>query len=249
MRSVLFDAYDGATRRLLLLDYDGTLRDFEPTPELASPTPEIVELLRRLAADPKNTVAVISGRDHATLENWLGDLTLYFVAEHGLAYRAPSDSWRFADKPSADWQDEVRRLMDATTATVTGSLVEAKPNSLAWHYRKADHVAAEQARKQLLDDLVPILASHNLRVLSGNKVVEVQPKGTDKGASVRRWFDLDTYDLVLAIGDDVTDEDLFGAMPAHAITIKVGDGDTKAKDRLPSPASVRELLARLAPEK
>lgn len=247
--SSLPDIYDGAARRLLLLDYDGTLREFEPTPELATPTPEIKTLLGRLAADPKNTVVIISGRDHATLDDWLGDLPLHFVAEHGMAYRAPSQPWQFAAKPATDWQASVRRLMDDAVAIAPGSLIETKPSSLVWHYRKAGHSTAVQAREQLLDDLSPILEKHNLRALSGNKVVEVQPKGTDKGASARRWFDLDAYDFVLAMGDDVTDEDLFAAMPPRAVTIKIGDSDTKAQDRLPAPADARQLLARLAQEK
>ena len=137
--------------------------------------------------------------------------------------------------------------MNEAVAAAPGSLVETKPHSLAWHYRAANQPAAEQARRQLQRALPPILKTHNLRALSGNKVVEVQPQGTDKGASARLWFDVDTYDFILAMGDDVTDEDLFAAMPPHAVTVKVGDGDTKARERLPAPRDARQLLARLAP--
>jgi trehalose 6-phosphate synthase/phosphatase len=59
--------YQGARRRLLLFDYDGTLVDFAPTPAEAKPTSAMLRLLGSLTADPRNTVVIISGRDHATL--------------------------------------------------------------------------------------------------------------------------------------------------------------------------------------
>lgn len=246
MEQRLHDLYMRAERRLLLLDYDGTLRDFEPTPERAAPTPQIKQLLERLATDKKNAVVIVSGRDHQTLDDWLGDLPLYFVAEHGLAYRAPRGPWRFADAAPAAWQALVRSLMDESAAQVRGSLVESKSNSLAWHYRQAEEAAASRTLEVLLDKLEQLAKECGLRILRGNKVVEVQPLGVDKGASVRRWFNLNAYDFVLAMGDDVTDEDLFRAMPDRAATIKIGQGETAAAHRLHDPPAARDLLAALA---
>mgnify|MGYP001151518904 CR=1 FL=1 len=238
--------YLRAGKRLLLLDYDGTLREFELQPEQAVPTPEIKQLLQQLASDDKNVVVIVSGRDHETLEHWFGGLPVYFVAEHGMAYRAPSEEWRFADALPAAWQESVRKLMDTSTQQVPGSLVETKSNSLAWHYRKADEATVMPVLAKLLDKLEGLATELGLRILRGSKVVEVQPLGIDKGSSVRRWFDLDDYDFVLAVGDDVTDEDLFLAMPEHAATVKIGEGETAAKHRLPDPPAARALLTKLA---
>jgi trehalose 6-phosphate synthase/phosphatase len=47
---------------------------------------------------------------------------------------------------------------------------------------------------------------------------------------------------ILAIGDDRTDEDLFAALPAHALTVRVGQGATRARYRVDGPQAVRELL-------
>lgn len=246
MESKLTSLYTRAGRRLLLLDYDGTLRDFEPSPEQAAPTSRIKQLLQRLAADGKNTVAIISGRDHQTLDDWLGKLPLYFVAEHGMAFRAPQQSWQFANALPTAWQAPVRRQMDRAVTQMPGSLMEVKSNSLAWHYRQASAVAANHALHALLDALAKIAQEHGLRILHGDKVVEVQPLGIDKGSSARRWFDMDGYDFVLAMGDDITDEDLFRALPAHAATVKVGNSETIAMYRLPDPQAVRDLLEQLA---
>ncbi|MFQ5946919.1 MAG: bifunctional alpha,alpha-trehalose-phosphate synthase (UDP-forming)/trehalose-phosphatase, partial [Anaerolineae bacterium] len=76
-------AYQDAQRRLLLLDYDGTLVPFAPRPEDASPDPVLLKDLHALASDGKNTVVIVSGRDQATLESWVGSVGAALVAEHG----------------------------------------------------------------------------------------------------------------------------------------------------------------------
>ena len=209
------------------------------------PTAEIRDLLASLAADSKNTVVIVSGRDHQTLQDWLGDLPLYFIAEHGVAYRAPSEDWQVTEGLSTAWQKPVGALMNRAVAAVPGSFLESKSNSLAWHYRTAQADVASEGLRELQNSFVGLAEQHDLRVLDGNKVVEVQPRGIDKGASVDSWFDVGSYDFVLAMGDDVTDEDLFRALPSAAFTIKVGSGQTEASERLPDPVAVRTLLGKL----
>ncbi|MGN6567651.1 MAG: bifunctional alpha,alpha-trehalose-phosphate synthase (UDP-forming)/trehalose-phosphatase, partial [Flavipsychrobacter sp.] len=75
--------YMYAQKRLLFLDYDGTLVPFTRRPEDAFPDTEVLRTLERLGNDIKNNVVVISGRDKATLDKWLGHLPLNIVAEHG----------------------------------------------------------------------------------------------------------------------------------------------------------------------
>jgi len=58
----LVHAYKGAERRLLMLDYDGTLVPFAATPGQARPSARVYELLEKLASDPRNEVVIISGR-------------------------------------------------------------------------------------------------------------------------------------------------------------------------------------------
>jgi trehalose 6-phosphate synthase/phosphatase len=75
--------YAHSTKRLIFLDYDGTLMGFNVDPLQVRPDKELYELLEALAADQKNKLVIISGRKHETLEEWLGMLPLNFVAEHG----------------------------------------------------------------------------------------------------------------------------------------------------------------------
>jgi trehalose 6-phosphate synthase/phosphatase len=73
--------YNQAKQRLILLDYDGTLTALKPRPEDAQPTPELISILQQLASDPANHIVINSGRDHFTLEKWLGSLPVSMAAE------------------------------------------------------------------------------------------------------------------------------------------------------------------------
>ncbi|MGH2568519.1 MAG: bifunctional alpha,alpha-trehalose-phosphate synthase (UDP-forming)/trehalose-phosphatase, partial [Bacteroidota bacterium] len=53
------ESYRRATRRLLLLDYDGTLTPLVRRPDLAAPSPTILELLASLAGEPNSTLVLI----------------------------------------------------------------------------------------------------------------------------------------------------------------------------------------------
>ena len=65
--AALLEHYRASHRRLLLLDYDGTLVPLAPLPDQAVPEAELRRLLSDLAANEANTVVVISGRDNVTL--------------------------------------------------------------------------------------------------------------------------------------------------------------------------------------
>ena len=77
-----------ARARTIVLDYDGTLREFEIHPDLAQPTPEIRALLRALVAVPNTDVHIVSGRRRRNLEQWFGRLPVHLCAEHGYLARA-----------------------------------------------------------------------------------------------------------------------------------------------------------------
>lgn len=75
--------FTSAQKRILFLDYDGTLVSFQNRPEQASPDEELKDIIRQLCDTPNLTVVIISGRDKTTLEKWFGSFKLDIVAEHG----------------------------------------------------------------------------------------------------------------------------------------------------------------------
>jgi trehalose 6-phosphate synthase/phosphatase len=82
--------------------------------------------------------------------------------------------------------------------------------------------------------------------MEGNKVIEVKKAGINKGSAALRIMDRQDWNFILALGDDVTDEDLFASMPPGAYTIKVGSGPTKARYCIESVVDVRSLLEELS---
>ena len=134
-------AENGETRRLFLFDYDGTLTPIVKTPSMALPSPEALEALERLAADPLNVVYIISGRDGEFLEQHLGHIkNLGMSAEHGGFIREPGETeWRnFTENLDMDWMGEVLEIFKYYTERTTGSAIEVKKSSITWHYRSSD---------------------------------------------------------------------------------------------------------------
>jgi trehalose 6-phosphate synthase/phosphatase len=82
--------------------------------------------------------------------------------------------------------------------------------------------------------------------MKGNKVVEIKAMGVNKGIEVLRLIENNHFDFILAIGDDVTDEDMFHSLPENAVTIKVGSYSDFARFSIESPVQTVELLEHLA---
>lgn len=241
----LLTAYKVADKRILFLDYDGTLTGFQPLPEAASPDATLISLLTELCADKHNRVVIISGRDRDTLQQWLGSLDADLVAEHGAWRRVRGTGWEKAPNLSAAWKESVRPLMQSFTNRTPGSLIEEKSYSLAWHYRNADDGLGALRAAELEEDAGRLMAGRSLHLLQGNKVVEIKNAAVHKGTAAAELLQDHTYNFVLAIGDDYTDEDTFRAMPDDAYTVKVGAPPSVARYQVRGVAEVRALLLRL----
>ncbi len=239
----LFFDYQLSKKRLLLFDYDGTLISFAKKPEDAKPDIELKRLLLILAKKGQNHLSIVSGRDRLTMERWLGDIPCSLVAEHGAWIReAERSRWKAQKRVSTRWKAQIRPILKAYESRVPGSFVEEKEFGLAWHYRKASPELGEIRSRELFDNLNEFLAGTDLQLMHGKKVIEVRPGGINKGQAAQSLLMLDTYDFMLAIGDDWTDEDLFQALPEEAYSIKIGYGTTKARFFLDSPQSCRQFL-------
>ncbi len=232
-----------APRLTVIADYDGTLVPLWPLPHLAVPDSELLGLLRDLASRPGTRIHVASGRRREDLERWLGDLPVELHAEHGACSRAPGGEWCAVPLPPDDWKEGVRSLLQEVTARTPGSLIEEKSAGIAWHYRTVEFELGKDRLRELLAPLADLARASDLEVMRGSKVVEVRVRGLDKSLVAARALARAPEDTaVIAIGDDRTDEDLFGALPPSALTIHVGGGASRAAYRLPDPAAVRRFL-------
>ncbi|GAB3903040.1 bifunctional alpha,alpha-trehalose-phosphate synthase (UDP-forming)/trehalose-phosphatase [Larkinella knui] len=239
-KNVLKD-FARARSRLLLLDYDGTLAEFTSEPGLAAPSAGVLETLRKLASQPENKVVIISGRDQPTLESWFGSLPIDLVAEHGDKQKQ-NGSWQKNNQDNAAWKNRVRPLLDEMVNRCRGSFIEEKATTLVWHYRNANEEIGFERSRELLLTLTHLLP-HTLRIIDGNKVIEIKSVDWDKGKLARRLIDGSRYDFVLAVGDDQTDEDMLAVLTQeHQYPVKVGHGPTAATYRLPDVQQVVNLL-------
>lgn len=238
-------AYQEARRRLILLDYDGTLMPFHPDPKTVAPDQMLLDALAGLAGQEGNTVVVNSGRDKDTLQRWLGPLGIDMAAEHGV-WRKRNGQWQANPNLASDWKDKVRQVLEDMVERTPGSFIEEKDYSIAWHYRRVDRDFGEKRVREFRDVLRYLTANLDVQVLEGNKVVEVKNAGVNKGKAALTWLHEGSWDFILAVGDDQTDEDMFKVMPAEAYTIKVGLGQSAASYHLLSWEDVRELLASFA---
>jgi trehalose 6-phosphate synthase/phosphatase len=243
--STLLQQYHSAARRVLFLDYDGTLVPFARTPRLARPDPELAELLAKLGGDPRNEVVIVSGRPRRDLEDWFGRLPVAMVAEHGVWLRPRDGDWRVFKTMTAEWKERVRPILQLYVDRLPGALLEEKEFSLAWHYRGADPEQASFRAKELLDDLADYTRNIDVQVFEGRKVVEVRNSGVNKGTAALEWLKVDVPDFILGVGDDWTDEDLFRALPPNAYSVRVGLANTAALYYLTGHTVVRRVLREL----
>jgi trehalose 6-phosphate synthase/phosphatase len=241
----LITSYTAGHRRLIFLDYDGTLIPFALTPKEAVPDENVLDLLRTLGSVTGNDVVLISGRDRETIDVWFGDLPIHLVAEHGAWIREKDGEWKTIESLSQDWKEEIRPILESYVDRTPGSFIEPKEFSLVWHYRQADPGQAQLRARELMETLVYLTGNLDLQILEGSKVIEVKNAGITKGKAASRWLAGEHWDFIMAIGDDWTDEDLFKAMPKGAYTIKVGFTTSEAKHKVKSPHEVKLLLHHL----
>ena len=239
-------AYREAQSRLLLLDYDGTLVPYANRPQDAIPPVSLINLLTRLASDPANCIAIVSGRTRADVESWFGDIRgLWLAAEHGAILRSPdTDTWEtLRGNYTVDWKTQVYPVLEHFTDRTPGSFIEEKEYSLVWHYRMSDPEFGEWLANELVANLEEMLAQTELRAVRGAKSVEVRLTWANKGEFVR-WISevCPTRQFQLGAGDDRTDEEIFERLPDDAWTINVGRRRSRARFQLRGHSDMWKLL-------
>ncbi|EAW09163.1 putative alpha,alpha-trehalose-phosphate synthase subunit Tps2 [Aspergillus clavatus NRRL 1] len=255
-RATVLKQYRKARKRLFMFDYDGTLTPIVKDPQAAIPSDRVLRNIKTLAADPRNAVWIISGRDQAFLDEWMGHIPeLGLSAEHGCFIRKPrSDDWEnLAESSDMGWQKEVVEVFQHFTERTQGSFIERKRVALTWHYRRADPeygaFQARECRKQLEET---VAKRWDVEVMAGKANLEVRPTFVNKGFIASRLVDEygtgpgQAPEFVLCLGDDFTDEDMFRALkkanlPAdhvYSVTVGASSKQTEASWHLLEPADV-----------
>ena len=241
----ILEHYRAARRRLLVLDFDGTLVPLTADPRDTKPSGALLSLLAGLTGDPNNEVVLFSGRDRMSLHNWFAWMRIGLAAEHGVWLKKRAQEWRLARQRGTEWKAKLKPLLDTYAERLPGALVEEKEYSLVWHYRRADVEQGALVARALTDDLLNFTGNIDVQVVQGSKFVEVRSAGVGKAPALRDWLHDEEFDFILAVGDDQDDEELFAALPGHGISIRVGIVRTAARFNLREPKDVIKLLEEL----
>ncbi|GAC75168.1 trehalose-6-phosphate synthase component TPS1 and related subunits [Moesziomyces antarcticus T-34] len=207
--------YRAAQKRLLLLDYDGTLTPIVKVPEMALPSERLLKALEVLSQDERNVIYIISGRDGAFLGKHLGRFRgIGFSAEHGGFVKEPGqDEYHNLTKElDMTWMKDIRSVFEYYTERTAGSVIEQKKSAITWHYRGADPDFGSFQAKECQAHLENLTSQNKLaiEVLVGKKNLEVRPLAINKGEIVKRiLYDHPDAEFVFCAGDDKTDEDMF----------------------------------------
>ena len=233
-------------RTMVFLDYDGTLTPIVRRPEDAVMTEEMRGVLRGLVA--RAPVAIVSGRDRATVEELVGVPELIYVGSHGFDVAGPSGSGLHLEVASEYLPelDAAETALRARLAGIRGAIVERKRLTLAAHYR----LVAGVHRAKVADAVEAVRTAYpRLRRDRGKAVFELRPDVEwDKGHAVRWVLERVAPDAVaLYVGDDLTDETAFAALRGRGIGVAVGVSgrETLADMALRDPDEVRSFLHRL----
>ncbi|MEI9917688.1 MAG: bifunctional alpha,alpha-trehalose-phosphate synthase (UDP-forming)/trehalose-phosphatase [Bacteroidota bacterium] len=239
------ESFKHANKRLLFLDYDGTLVPIESRPDYARPNADLLNLLATLSAAPATEVVIISGRNFKILEKWLGHLSIHLVAEHGASFRLKGENWQHYTDIDTSWKNLIKSTFEMYENRTPGSFVEEKEYTIAWHYRNVDEELGFIRSRELLDNLYHLARNTHLNVLDGHKVIEVRAAGIDKGIATGKLMELFPSDFILAMGDDKTDEDIFNVLKGRGVTVKVGSDLSTAEYNVRNQREAYRLLDNL----
>ena len=234
--------YLNAVKRIIFLDYDGTLVNFNTDINKAGPDPKLYELLAKLYSDKNNEIVLISGRDYLRMEEWFGDLDINLIAEHGAWQKRKGKLWKSIVGLTDQWKGDILPILNTYVERTPGAFIEEKSYSLVWHYRKVSKGLGDLRVSELTNNLEYLIKDKGLQLLPGNKVIEIKNMEINKGKAAMTFMFNKDYDFVMAVGDDYTDEDIFLALPENAYTFKVGSNVSAARFYLRNTEEVRNFL-------
>jgi trehalose 6-phosphate phosphatase len=211
-----------APKLLVTLDFDGTLAALAESPGAARLTPDFRAALRSLAAVPGVSVFILSGRALSNVRALVGLRKLYYGGNHGIEIEGPDFSC--CDKRSKKASGHVTAFAEDMRERFppgTGVFVENKVLSASIHFRNIKKAYRAGFLKRI--DSLARSRSGKLRWKRGRDVFEALPRaGADKGAAALNLRMHLGNPLTLAVGDDLTDEDMFLALKGRGITVRVG---------------------------
>ncbi|MFN3526792.1 MAG: trehalose-phosphatase [Paracoccus sp. (in: a-proteobacteria)] len=224
----------------LFLDFDGCLVEIAHRPDAVVVTPALTDLLVRLHDRLEGAIALISGRNVADLRGHMPGFPGIVAGSHGAEFSPRPGLIHPAHEAEFD-AARLHRAAHDMAAPHPSVLVEEKPHGVAMHYR------ADPSLQAFVEDAMQALAAANpgLTLQPAKMAVELRPAGVGKNDALARMMTTTPFAgrLPVFAGDDTTDEPAMAEAQAQGgFAIKIGDGPTAARHRLPDPAALARWL-------
>jgi trehalose 6-phosphate synthase complex regulatory subunit len=210
-------------QRLFLLDYDGTLASSSDQRSVhLSTSQRVLDTLRNLIIDERNTVYIMSSRTPEDLERIFKRVTnLGVVAETGAIIKRPGKDWWtvFPDSTKTqEWQDSVSKILQYFLERIDGSTLERRRTSLIFKYDESeDQETAARLAGDCVNQVSEATTAMKLHafLLPNEKRVVIESQHYTKGSAAEYVFAAEkeekgrSIDFLFVAGDDREDEVAF----------------------------------------
>jgi trehalose 6-phosphate phosphatase len=243
LRNLLLES--GLDRVFLFLDYDGTLAEFAPNPDIVLPDEELISLLKQLSNHKKMDLVILSGRRLGHIRELVPLTGLWLAGSYGVEMITPEGK----EINLLDFEilrprlEKIKPYWQSLVAGRDDFYLEDKGWSIAIHANGKDSNEVDQIIKKAEMINIP-----NGFILQGNDhFIELCPPEADKGKAVRYILESVGYQdtLPFFIGDDDRDESAFEEiqkMGGIGIVVSTTSIPSKAKFFLKDPLMVRTWL-------
>lgn len=256
----LEEKYHGSSRRLFIVDYEGTLASWGSPKSIIVTTPQRAILtLTELTEDTRNIVYVMSARMPEEMERLFSRVPgLGLIAENGCFVREPhQDEWLKLtnQEHTAAWKQGVSHILAYYQERAEGSWIERRHCSLVWHHGSAeDQPASARLASECAGHINDACASQGIHAVPAEGALVVEPADTNKASAAEvAWQDdvkkHETPGFLLVVGDGRDDEPVFrwanklkkrGGIE-YAMTVTLGSRSTEAKATLTQGVTGRFL--------
>jgi len=216
----------GSQRLWLFLDYDGTLADFAPTPEIIETNPRVISILEQLVRISSIRVTILSGRRLGHVRLLLPITGIFLAGTYGIELLTPANETiqRVEHAEIRPVLETIKPQWEQIIRGRSNFFLEDKSWTLALHTRFAADDEAQEVLAHARQVIDQTASDSRFRILGGHKFLEIAPRLASKKETVT--YLLNQYPLpganLLYIGDDDKDEEAFPVIHANqGVAVKV----------------------------
>lgn len=188
---------------LVALDVDGTLAPIVRDPDSAAIPLPTLATLSELADAPELELALITGRDFASLRRMEQLEGIWRAVEHGAVVLAPGQTPEERSL-TPEQRDALARFKAWADEHAPDAFIEHKPQAVALHVRPILERDPERA-DELLEKADELARSLGLHIRRGKALREAEAVHHDKANALREILRRSGASSVFFVGDDLTD--------------------------------------------